>query len=276
MKKSRAKRWHPTKIVKIIDNDISTSTSPVIVLTEKGKGYFKAVENNEGANALARKFVGTALASWFGLSTFAYCLFEFDGQSEMTLNNGKHVNQGTGFMTKKESGSNWDKTTAMLDKIINKDDITRLVCFDTWVRNPDRHCVHKGKPHTNSTNVFLATAPEKKLILKAMDFTHAFPGCIDNTMDNVKNVYDVTIYGLFAEFVNFLKKDIAVVACAKLRRVKDQNVRQHIEAIPQSWNIDAETREAWIRFIVKRANFVANNFLRLSKLDNSHLSFEEN
>ena len=276
MKKKRTKRWQPTKIVNVLDNDVGTSTSPVIVLTDKGVGYFKAIENKEGTDALAREFVGTALASWFGLSTFAYCLFDFDGKYEMVLDDGRRVNSGIGFMTKKETGPVWNKTKAMLDNVVNKDDITRLVCFDTLVRNPDRHCIHNRKSCTNSTNVFLALTKKNQFTLKAMDFTHAFPGRLDSTIDNEKNVNDKGIYGLFPEFVDFLKKDVAIAACAKLRKVRDETVRQYVEAIPGSWNISMDTREAWIQFIVKRAVFVANNFLRLSKLDRSYLPFEEN
>ena len=271
MRKNQTKRWHPTKIVEVIDNDLTTSTSPIIVLTDKGTGYFKVLENKEGANALAREFIGTALASWFGLSTFAYCLFDFDGTQEMTLHDGSPVNKGIGFMTRKESGVNWDQTTTMLDKVINIDDITRLVCFDTLVRNTDRYCIHNGKSHLNLTNVFITTSLKKRPVLKAMDFTHAFPGSLDNTMDNVKKVCDENIYGLFPQFVGFLKKDIAISACKRLRKLRDKTARRYVEAIPHSWNIGTETREAWIRFIVQRAAFVANNFLRLSNLDNSYL-----
>ena len=274
MKKSRTKIWQPTKIIEVIDNGIGTSTNPVVVLTDKGVGYFKAVENNEGTDALAREFIGTALASWFGLSTFTYCLFDFDGKYEMTLNNNRHVNKGIGFMTRKESGLDWNKSTAMLDKVINKDDITRLVCFDTLVRNPDRYCVREKEPHANSTNVFFAKASDGHITLKAIDFTHAFPGSLDNTMNNVKKVCDENVYGLFPQFEKFLKKDVAVSACARLRKLRDRTARRYVEAIPQSWNIGVETREAWIHFIIQLAAFVANNFLRLTKLDNSYLLLE--
>jgi hypothetical protein len=244
-------------------------------LTDKGKGYFKAVENSHGADAIAREFIGTALASWFGLSTFAFCLFEFDGKIEITLNNGSRVNAGTGFMTKEVQGTDWDKTAEMLNKVVNKDDITRQVCFDTWVRNPDRHCIHNEKPRTKSNNVFFAEAPKKQLILKAIDFTCAFSGTLDGIMDNAKSVYDESVYGLFPEFECFMKIDIALSACRKLKRMKDKIARRHVEAIPQSWNIDVDTREAWIRFIVERAEFLANNLLRLLKLDTTYLPFEE-
>ena len=271
---TKSKQWSPTKIVDVLDNKTGTSTNPVVVSTDNGTGYFKAVENNQGTAALAREFVGTSLAAWFGLSTFKFCLFEFDGKLEIILANGERVGKGTGFMTKEEEGDSWDKTIPMLDCLTNKDDITRLVCFDTWVRNVDRcYRDHKEKVHTNADNVYLTSASKKLYTLKAMDFTHAFLGNLDNTMDKADNVQDEAIYGLFPGFRNFLKKDIAVNASAKLRSVQDETVRPHVESIPNSWNIGADTREAWIRFLVGRAAFVACSFLRLSGLDNSYLRF---
>ena len=265
--------WQPTKIIEVLDHAVDTATHPVIVKTDQGHGYFKAIENPAGASALAREFIGTSLADWLDLPTFRYCLFDFDGKLDIVLSDGTRVNQGVGFMTKEEPGDNWDKTTDMLDDLVNKDDITRLVILDTWLRNIDRCFQHNGKFHTNSNNVFIAMTPKNEYILKAMDFTHAFLGNLDQTMDKSSNINDEEIYGCYPAFSQFLNKEIAVKTCEKLKKIQDKDIRPLFVAIPTIWNIDHGTKESWMRFILGRANFVANTFLWLSRLDTSYLRF---
>jgi len=273
MNKKTAAPWKPTQIVRVFSRDIGTATSPVVVMTDKGIGYFKAVENDEGSFALAREFIGTSLATWLGLSTFNYCLFNFDGELKIILENGRLVGKGVGFMTKEEPGYYGDRTISMLNRLANKEDITRLVCFDTWIRNVDRCFKYDDKLQTNWNNVFMSVASKKQFTLKAMDFTHAFWGNLDQKMDKATNVNDEEIYGLFPEFVPFLKKDIAIKTCKKIAKIQEKTIRSYIESIPDDWNIVQDTREAWIRFVIERANFVSSTFLRLSKLDTSYFLF---
>jgi len=252
-----------------------TATNPAVVQTDAGTGYLKAIENDSGSDALAREFVATSLAELVGLSTFKYCLFDFDGKLEVILSNGAKVEKGMEFMTKEEQGINGKAAMSMLNHLVNKDHIARLICFDTFVRNVDRCYIYNGKRHVNWDNVFLAHAPRGRFLLKAMDFSHAFWGNLDNAMDKADNVNDEEIYGLFPEFSRFLKKSIVVEVCKALTKIQNNDVHAIIDSIPVDWNIGQDTREAWIRFIIGRADFVANNFLRLSGLDTSRLIFKE-
>jgi hypothetical protein len=202
MKKSDIVKWHPTIIKRVEKNNISSSTTPVLILTDQGEGYFKVLGNKEGPHVLACEYVGTSLAALLGLATFEYCLFYFSGEPEIVLPNNFKAKPGTGFLTKAESGSTWDGTKEILRNITNQDDITKLVCLDTWVRNQDRYFPSNDnkKSRRNFDNVFLSNESKNGLTLKVFDFTHAFTNGRDVTTKINQNIRDPAVYGLFPEF----------------------------------------------------------------------------
>ena len=83
------------------------------------------------------------------------------------------------------------------------------------------------------------------------------------------------IYGYYPAFSPFLNKEIAVKTCENLKKIQDKDIRPLFETIPAGWNVDQDTKESWMRFILGRASFVATTFLRLSKIDPSYLQFKE-
>ena len=201
--------WSPTCIKRVQRCDVDSSTNPVVVLTDKGTGYFKALGNPEGAHVLAREFVGTSLATVLGLPTFEYSIIYFDGNQDIQfVKNGIScgtAERGHGFITREVQGNVWDGSPESLECIINPRDITRLVCLDTWVRNRDRYFLFQdGKIHTRIDNVFLRGDSKNKqkddMTLVASDFTHAL-FCDGKT---TLKANDEMVYGLFPAFEKFL------------------------------------------------------------------------
>jgi hypothetical protein len=282
MQQSNSMKWSPIAIKYIEKNNIQSSTTPILIITDQGKGYFKALGNREGPQALAREYVGTSLAELLGLVTFQYCIFHYSGIPEIIFPNGTKAQSGKGFLTKSESGDSWDGTEKMLSKITNWKDITKLVCLDTWVRNRDRYYSPKNaKSRRNTDNVFLSKELESQTILKAIDFTHAFIEG-DVTAKIVQNIRDESIYGLFPEFRKYFDKDVAIEICQKLKTIENTQIQSVFDNIPKEWEIDLPVRQAWITFIMERANFISENFLVLSELQNrqpqnrqTHFSFVE-
>jgi hypothetical protein len=280
MQKINSIKWSPTAIKSVKRNNILSSTNPILILTDQGEGYFKALGNKEGPQVLACEYVGTSLAKLLGLAIFQYCIFHFSGYPEITFSDGSKAQSGKGFLTKAESGNSWDGSEKMLSKITNKDDITKLVCLDTWVRNQDRYYPRKNeKSRRNFDNVFLSKEIKNGIILKAFDFTHAFREKIDVTTKIVQTIDDQSIYGLFPEFQKYFNKDIAIKTCQKLKTIKQKQVQSIINDIPKEWEIDLSVREAWLKFIMDRANFLSENFLKLSGLQphtqQTYFSFKE-
>ena len=103
----------------------------VIVETDAGRGYLKAIGNPEGEHALACDLVGTQLAAWFGLPTFDQAIVTFDGVPELRLHNGELAREGPALATRAVKGDGWSGGPRQLAKLQNPDDISRLVVFDT-------------------------------------------------------------------------------------------------------------------------------------------------
>jgi hypothetical protein len=259
-----AEQWNPTIIKNVLKNNIESSTSPILIVTDQGRGYFKALGNREGPHVLACEYVGTSLAKLLGLQTFEFCLFNFDGTTEIKFSDGTNAQLGYGFLAKEESGLTWDGKPQLLETVINKSDFTKLVCLDTWVRNQDRYFPHSNKKiRKNFDNVFLSKKSKNKTILKAFDFTHAFTNGREITNRIIQEVKDDSIFGLFPEFKIYLNRSIATNFCKKLKTIKKEQIRSIINSIPQEWDINLSAREAWIEFILGRAIYVANNFIKL-------------
>jgi len=274
------KHWSPTVITEVVKNDIQSSTSPVIVETDEGRGYFKALGNEYGPQVLACEFVGTSLARLLGIPTFDFCIITLGKVPEIHLADGRPAEPGPGFITKAEQGQTWDGTEKMLEKISNRQDITRLVCVDTWTRNQDRYFQREdGTIRQNFDNIFLSFESKNRLTLKAFDFTHAFTNGRDVNAKIAREANDDQIYGLFPEFRDFLNKDTARQMCGKLKTIKDKQIQPIIDQIPREWEIDAATRQAWVDFIVSRAGFLSQHFITMTGLHHdtkqNEFSFEE-
>jgi len=265
------KRWCPTAIKQTVRHGIKSSTSPVVVETDDGLGYFKALGNSEGPQVLACEFVGTSLAHLLGIPTFEFCIIQHREVPEIRLRDGRLAKPGPGFITKAEDGNVWDGTEKMLKRINNAEDITRLVCVDTWTRNQDRYFPREdGTSRRRINNVFLSKEQKQSVILKAFDFTHAFTNGRDVNAKIVQNVNDDKVYGLFPEFEVFLDRETATQTCDKLNTIRARQIQLIIDQIPREWEIDSATRKAWVEFIVSRASFLSKNFFTMIGL--KHIS----
>src|SRR5690348_15452179 len=60
--------WAPTMVRRVVRVS-RTSTQVVVVETDAGRAYLKALGNTAGEHALAREWIGTELAAAMGLRT---------------------------------------------------------------------------------------------------------------------------------------------------------------------------------------------------------------
>ena len=244
----------------------ATSTGVAQIITDAGPAYLKALGNPEGPYALASEWIGTQLARLFGLQTFDTALLVIDADTdEIPLPKGGYVQTGSAFCTRAEKGRPWDGTAQDLDRLDNLRDITRLVVFDTWVRNRDRHHPDYQVRKPNWDNVFFSEegASPEQYRLVAMDHTHCFASGshFNRRLADIGNIRDEAIYGLFPEFGRFLRRDIIQASTADLKALSFESVRQIAASIPREWDVDTPTRDALMELICRRARYVAENFL---------------
>jgi hypothetical protein len=192
--------WQPGQFRRF-EAAFDTSVGTSLVVTDAGRGYLKALGNRQGPHALACEWVGTQLADWLGLQTFDYALLRLQEDDEIPLPRGHMAREGPAFITRAESGSAWGGEASELAAVVNRDDVSGLVVFDTWTRNCDRCPPQDAGRRPNYDNVFLSAdgTSAGQLRLVAMDHTHCF--CcgreLDHHVANIDRVQDSRVYGLF-------------------------------------------------------------------------------
>jgi hypothetical protein len=247
--------WQPTCITQFVEARKS-STQVVIVETDAGRGYLKAMGNPEGEHALACDWVGTQLAKWFGLLTLDQAIVEVDEFVEIRLFNGDLAQVGPALVTRALKGDSWSGKPGQLAKLRNPGDISRLVVFDTWILNRDRHSVDRQ----NRDNVFLS-AESKQLELLAIDHTHCFGmsgGELTERVADIPNWQNHAVYGLFPEFKSFLDKDVVSQCVEQLGKIDESVVKGTIAGIPGQWRVSETAKAALVRFVLRRASYVAD------------------
>ena len=263
--------WEPKRILRYVESH-SSSTQVIRVKTELGDGFLKSLGNPEGEHALACEWVGTQLAKWFHLPTFQFGLIVVTDEMQLPFYEVSKggAKPGPAFITKSDEGETWGGTERELKRLFNPRDISRLVVFDTWVRNRDRYFHQVGKPaRKRFENVFLSEdTVEGHVLLRAMDHTHIFSSVGELLPKHLgrEQIQDENVYGLFPQFRAFLEEDAIIEALAKMRQIKKAEIEAMIHTIPAEWDVSQATRTALADFILKRANYLSDEVT-----ENKHL-----
>lgn len=255
--------WTPTRLLEVAGS-VDTSTGATEVMTDAGRAYIKPMGNRQGPHVLATDWVGTHLAKWFGLSTFDIAILQLDSDDEFELPRGAKAEPGPAFASRALPGEPWGKSGLQLNVIVNPEDITRLVVFDTWTLNCDRHYHNLAVRKPNPDNVFLSSEgvePGKRRLI-AMDHGLCFIRSGEDLtlkLAHLDKVRDEHVYGLFPEFRGRLKQNTIVECCVRLRKMTDDIAAAMVRTVPREWEVSSDAKRAWIELIHRRASFVADN-----------------
>ena len=255
--------WLPTRLLEVAGS-VDTSTGATEVMTDAGRAYIKPLGNRQGPHVLATDWVGTHLAKWFGLSTFDIAILQLDAEDDFDLPRGAKAKSGPAFASRALPGAPWGKSGLQLDVIVNPEDITRLIVFDTWTLNCDRHHHDLRVRKPNPDNVFLSSEgvdPGKRRLI-AMDHGLCFIRSGEDLtarLAHLEKVRDDHVYGLFPEFLGRLRQDTIEESCNRLQGMNDEVATAIVGTVPREWDVSSEVRQAWIELIHRRAHFVADN-----------------
>jgi hypothetical protein len=255
--------WQPTSLLRVGEShDSSTGTTEV--LTDAGPAYIKPLGNRQGPHVLASDWVGTHLARWFGLSTFDIAFLELGESDLFPLPRGYKAEMGPAFASRAVRGFPWGKSAEELDSLVNPDDVTRLVVFDTWTLNCDRHFPAPEARKPNYDNVFLSTEGVEagKTRLVAMDHGLCFIRSgeeLTERVSHIEKVRDERIYGLFPAFAERLRANVIDDCVIRLKTVNKELAASIVKTIPLEWEVGTEARTALVELIWCRAQFVADN-----------------
>jgi hypothetical protein len=180
------------------------------------------------------------------------------------LPRGAKAKPGQAFAAKAMAGEPWGKSGLQLDLIVNPEDITRLVVFDTWTLNCDRHYPEITVRKPNYDNVYLSSEnvePGKRRLI-AMDHGLCFIRSGEDLtakLSHIDKARDERVYGLFTEFRGRLQQNIIEECAARLLEMDASTANAMIATVPVDWEVSAEARGAWSELICRRADFVADN-----------------
>lgn len=257
--------WMPTRLMEVAGS-ADTSTGVTEVTTDAGRAYIKPMGNRQGPHVLATDWVGTHLAKWFGLSTFDIAILTLGPDDEFPLPRGYTAKPGPAFAARAEPGSPWGRSPTELDTLVNPEDITRLVVFDTWTLNCDRHHHDLTVRKPNYDNVYLSNegvGPGQSRLI-AMDHGLCFICSGEDLTPNLENIDKVKqegVYGLFPEFKNRLSVATITKCTERLREMDAATADAIIATVPAEWEVPPDTRHAWSGLICRRASHVADSVL---------------
>lgn len=255
--------WNPTVIERVVQV-FGTSTVPAYVKTDAGYGYAKALGNPEGPIVLTCDWLGVSLAALLGIpavepaivrlhEALCWSLDPDDPKSDRVL-------PGPAFVTREVKATVWDGSSEMLNAVANSEMLTGLLVLDTWLRNADRYSPDGRRENVN--NVLLAEegAPKGKYRVVAMDFSHAVTGgySLSSKHVGIDAVRDERIYGCFPAFRPYLQLRHAEEFTARMREVRQDQVRQIVSQAPPAWGVPEEFRARLVSFVVQRADYLAD------------------
>ena len=257
------KEWPPTRFIRYEDTVWGSSTGPAIITTDAGRAYLKAINNPMGPHALAREWVGAKLARLFGLEIFEMAILFVSDYDEIPIKGGLAA-PGPALLTREvKNGFNWGGDPKELDIIENPDGVTRLVVFDTWTRNKDRHPPSDIDWSQNYDNVFFSpkNAAAGRFRLIAMDHSECFLGPLNARMATIDRVKDDRIYGLFDAFKPLMDQETLFDTIDRLRQVDRFEVSAIVGELPKEWDVNAAAAEALVSLIMERADYLADNLV---------------
>jgi hypothetical protein len=265
--------WQPASIRKVVLSARATASQVVVVETDQGNGYLKAMGNLAGTHSLAVELVATRLASWFGLPTLTASIIQVTGNPPIQLQDNPtcYALPGPAFITREEEGRPWSGDQEEMDLIDNPQDLARVVVFDTWVRNCDRHTPRAGQAHMNRGNVFLSAegASTGRFILKPIDHGQCF--CFATVLTPAllraeTAVRDDCLYGYFPEFRGRVGENDVRQAIAQAAAMQAIEVEALFMGMPAEWLVSAEIQEAWRDLVQLRAAYLNRNVDRICSL----------
>jgi hypothetical protein len=262
--------WQPKAIKRVIE-PIPSSTKVAKVGTDAGNGFLKGMGNPAGSMSLITELVAGELAVWFGLKIPSFAVVQVNNIDIPMIGHGI-MSYGPAFISKEIQCFTFDSSAEILGRVSNKEDITRLVVFDTWIRNYDRSPPPETGYNYNFDNVIF-TQNGSSLEMYIIDHSHCFAETtLEAEIECNALLIDDMVYGLFPEFKPFINERTVRECVTRLGQIDTKTVEEIVNSVPQNWGLAARYKSAWAGQICKRAKIVAN-YLPARLIDQPSLEF---
>ena len=250
----------PTMVLREVKS-YSTSTCPAQVETDVGLGVIKGLGNPIGTGALVCELIAAEMGTWLGLEIPPFAVIDVcDIEVQMTTRDGRWLGpmRPPLYFSSFMQGALDSAPEALLKKLERPADIARLVVFDTWMRNVDRHDPRHGVPEVNLDNLlYCKPKGRRRYTLVPIDHSHCLvEGDLADVGEINDAVTDRNIYGLFPEFIPFIDSESVAAAVARLATLDRTFVEDCVNHIPTAWPMSGGAKATLIDLICLRAAFV--------------------
>lgn len=243
----------PTEVVQELER-FESSTKPARIKTDDGIGFAKSIGNPQGDFTLASELICAELAVWFGLAVPPFAVIP-KCEIQIPIGAGPAQFCAPLFFSLQLDGVPRDGTDTFLKRLRRRGDVAKLIVFDTWVRNCDRH----GSYGSNSDNLlYVRNGGQYDLV--PIDHSHCL---IDTDCDTDLPArdgicLDENVYGFFPEFSSFVGSAQVADAVAKLDSLDQRFVEECVNSVPTEWGLLPAHRAPLVNLICCRAKFVVN------------------
>ncbi|QPB21115.1 HipA family kinase [Rhizobium sp. 007] len=241
--------WRPARIQRV-NAVLTTSTKPLLVVTDAGTALVKYMGNRAGIDALVTELLAAELAARIGLRTpdFAVVVIPEIETADPLIT----VQAGPAFFSRWEQAQSLSPNSKLLANLRTPSDVARLVVFDTWIRNKDRFADDANGGVLNYDNI-LFKADKRKTQLLVIDHSHAFA---ETSLANEVNDFwatEQTVYGLFNEFAAMLTRQDVKSALNTICAVAIGEIRDICHSPPPQWGFTAGMANQLAGLLVERA-----------------------
>ncbi|WP_420360257.1 HipA family kinase [Agrobacterium vitis] len=244
--------WRPTRIERI-NTILSSSTKPLLAVTDLGTAVVKYMGNKAGLDVLVTELIAAELANRIGLKTPDFAVVEIP--SITTADPFVTIEAGPAFFSRWEQAYSLSPNSKLLADIRRLHDIARLVTFDTWIRNKDRFAGDANGGIVNYDNI-LFKADKRKTQLLVIDHSHAFA---ETTLeDEISDLWatEKSVYGLFNEFVPMLTRRDIESALHAICAVEINDIEDICLSTPPQWGFTTTLAKRLAGLLAERAKLM--------------------
>lgn len=246
--------WRPTKVLRVVDVK-ATSTSPLFVETDQGNAVVKYLGNKAGTDALISEYICASLCNIIGVLCPDFAIMKI---GDLEVEAGVTVQGGPAFLSRFVDEA-YQLSPTLLKRLREPEQMTRLIVFDTWVRNSDRYCKdHYGDVLVDKPENALLIKDKRKMQLLAIDHSHAL--CDDSLEDGLGDswVNEAEIYGFFPMFAPYLDRAVAYKALEAIRAIDEACIRLICERVPREWGMNQSLTSSLAQCLVARGARLAD------------------
>ena len=252
---------------------LETSTKPLRVVTDCGPAIVKYMGNQAGLEALICELVGTELANCIGLVTpdFAVARMPAVGLPSHPL---LRVDAGPAFYSRWEEATSLSPRSTLLGNLRHSEDISKLVVFDTLLRNRDRFVdsIDDDYGNENFDNLLLRQ-DKRKVQLLVIDHSHAI---VATTLEDELGqdwIDEQKVYGRFSQFAPLMTRRGVRAALAAINKIDLGTIESICEAIPREWGMTRTLGKQLSLCIVERGAKLGS-WLPAALFDQYEMDFE--